>query len=194
MCTVCWLSHHHVNVLQGLDRGVDGAYGASIPLHAAASGDVILAYEMNGQPLPIDHGFPLRAVVPGVVGARNVKWLHKITTSCDESSSPWQQSDYKLCAESCPAACVVHNQAGTLRQYARCQQPKAACLSLSNLLRCASPQLAPHVHSIKARFSGSQRNCFTLSKLRRAFRRPGACKGLRVVWRRQQHHPRRGIG
>ena len=32
----------------------------------------------------------------GVVGARNVKWLHKITTSSEESSSPWQQSDYKL--------------------------------------------------------------------------------------------------
>jgi sulfite oxidase len=89
------LHARHVQ-FEGLDRGVDGAYGASIPLDSAASGDVVLAYEMNGQPLPVDHGFPLRAVVPGVVGARNVKWLHKITTSCDESSSPWQQSDYKL--------------------------------------------------------------------------------------------------
>jgi sulfite oxidase len=48
---------------EGLDRGVDGAYGASIPLDVAADGDVVLAYEMNGQPLPVDHGFPLRAVV-----------------------------------------------------------------------------------------------------------------------------------
>lgn len=38
-------------------------------------GDVILAYEMNGQPLSRDHGFPVRVIVPGVVGARNVKWL-----------------------------------------------------------------------------------------------------------------------
>lgn len=37
--------------------------------------DIILAYEMNGQPIPRDHGFPVRVIVPGVVGARNVKWL-----------------------------------------------------------------------------------------------------------------------
>lgn len=42
-------------------------------------GDVILAFSMNGEPIPRDHGFPLRAVVPGVVGARNVKWLDKVS-------------------------------------------------------------------------------------------------------------------
>lgn len=41
-------------------------------------GDVILAYEMNGVPIPADHGYPLRVVVPGVAGARNVKWLGKL--------------------------------------------------------------------------------------------------------------------
>lgn len=52
-------------------------YGASIPISKAMDprGDVILAYEMNGQPLNRDHGFPIRVIVPGVVGARNVKWL-----------------------------------------------------------------------------------------------------------------------
>ncbi|MBN3291953.1 SUOX protein, partial [Polypterus senegalus] len=83
---------------EGLDKDVTGtSYGASIPLHKALSedGDVLLAYEMNGEVLPLDHGFPLRVVVPGVVGARNVKWLGKIILSAEESQSHWQQNDYK---------------------------------------------------------------------------------------------------
>ncbi|XP_037823672.1 sulfite oxidase, mitochondrial isoform X2 [Lucilia sericata] len=72
-------------------------YGASIPLAKAMDerGDVILAYEMNGKPLNRDHGFPIRAIVPGTVGARNVKWLTRIEVSENESSSHWQQNDYK---------------------------------------------------------------------------------------------------
>ncbi|KAG7477434.1 hypothetical protein MATL_G00069530 [Megalops atlanticus] len=83
---------------EGLDRDVTGTtYGASIPLRKAVSedGDVLLAYEMNGEELPADHGFPVRVVVPGTVGARNVKWLGKIALSQEESSSHWQQNDYK---------------------------------------------------------------------------------------------------
>ncbi|CAH1399408.1 unnamed protein product [Nezara viridula] len=83
---------------EGLDYDPSGSYyGSSIPLYKALDkrGDVLLAYEMNGQPLSRDHGFPLRVVVPGVVGARNVKWLSKIIISEEESSSHWQQNDYK---------------------------------------------------------------------------------------------------
>ncbi|KAK0736010.1 Oxidoreductase, molybdopterin-binding domain-containing protein [Apiosordaria backusii] len=73
------------------------AYGASIPLSKALSptGDVLLAFNMNGEPLPRDHGFPLRAVVPGNVAARSVKWLNKIVISDEESPSQWQRRDYK---------------------------------------------------------------------------------------------------
>jgi sulfite oxidase len=51
----------------GLDRDFDKSYGASIPIEKAMDmkGDVILAFEMNGSELPIDHGFPLRVVAPG---------------------------------------------------------------------------------------------------------------------------------
>lgn len=83
---------------EGLDYDPSGSYyGSSIPLCKALDkrGDVLLAYEMNGKPLSRDHGFPLRVVVPGVVGARNVKWLSKIIISDEESSSHWQQNDYK---------------------------------------------------------------------------------------------------
>ncbi|KAK4995804.1 hypothetical protein LTR66_004463 [Elasticomyces elasticus] len=73
------------------------AYGASIPIDKAIDprGDVLLAYEMNGQSLPRDHGFPLRVLVPGHVAARSVKWVNKITMSGEESTSQWQQRDYK---------------------------------------------------------------------------------------------------
>lgn len=73
------------------------AYGASIPIDKAVDrrGDVLLAYEMNGKPLPPDHGYPLRVLVPGTVAARSVKWVNRIILSEDESSSQWQQRDYK---------------------------------------------------------------------------------------------------
>ncbi|KUI64171.1 Sulfite oxidase [Cytospora mali] len=82
---------HHVQ-LTGLE-----AYGASIPLSTAINpaNDVLLAFSMNGQPLTRDHGFPLRAVVPGHVAARSVKWLSKIVVSDEESTSQWQRRDYK---------------------------------------------------------------------------------------------------
>lgn len=67
-------------VHSGLDRDLTTCYGSSIPAGMAVDpkGDVLLAFEMNGEPIPRDHGFPIRAVVPGVVGARNVKWLDKV--------------------------------------------------------------------------------------------------------------------
>ncbi|XP_064473334.1 sulfite oxidase-like [Ornithodoros turicata] len=85
-------------VLDGLDLDPTGvSYGASILADKALDpkGDVILAYEMNGEELPRDHGYPVRAIVPGIVGARNVKWLGRITLSEVESNSHWQKGDYK---------------------------------------------------------------------------------------------------
>jgi len=68
-------------VFTALDRGVEGDvpqwYERSLPIADAAGG--LLAYEMNGGPLPPQHGFPLRLVVPGWYGMTNVKWLTRIT-------------------------------------------------------------------------------------------------------------------
>ncbi|XP_014248665.1 probable sulfite oxidase, mitochondrial [Cimex lectularius] len=83
---------------EGLDTDpTNTPYGASIPIEKVLDprGDVILAYEMNGEPLSRDHGFPIRVVVPGIVGARNVKWLGRIILSKEESESHWQRNDYK---------------------------------------------------------------------------------------------------
>ncbi|XP_004518817.1 probable sulfite oxidase, mitochondrial [Ceratitis capitata] len=85
-------------VLEGADLDpTSHPYGASIPLSKAMDerGDVILAYEMNGKVLSRDHGYPLRCIVPGTVGSRNVKWLSRIAVSENESNSHWQQNDYK---------------------------------------------------------------------------------------------------
>ena len=110
---------------EGMDYDPSGIpYGPSIPICKALDpkSDVLLAYEMNGEPIPLDHGFPVRVIVPGVVGARNVKWLGnlfsffwllwinfpwkisfkqrnfcsgKIIISKEESPSQWQRGDYK---------------------------------------------------------------------------------------------------
>ena len=73
------------------------AYGASIPVEKAVDklGDVLLAYKMNDKPLALDHGYPLRLLVPGTVAARSVKWITRIRLSDEESPSQWQRRDYK---------------------------------------------------------------------------------------------------
>ncbi|KAK9766613.1 hypothetical protein K7432_004180 [Basidiobolus ranarum] len=76
----------------------DTCYGSSIPLEMAINpaNDVLLAYEMNGCELTRDHGFPCRVIVPGVIGARSVKYLRKITIQNEESQSFYQKMDYKV--------------------------------------------------------------------------------------------------
>ncbi|KAG6410164.1 hypothetical protein SASPL_128215 [Salvia splendens] len=75
-----------------------GPYKASIPLSQATNpeADVFLAYEMNGETLNRDHGYPLRVVVPGVIGARSVKWLDSINILAEECQGFFVQKDYKM--------------------------------------------------------------------------------------------------
>jgi DMSO/TMAO reductase YedYZ molybdopterin-dependent catalytic subunit len=69
-------------VFTGLDRGIEGGeeqtYARALPLSEIRGGDLLLAYEMNGAPLPPQHGFPLRLVVPGWYGMTSVKWLARV--------------------------------------------------------------------------------------------------------------------
>lgn len=84
----------------GLDTTHQGgeqfAFGGSIPIEKAMSAEVLLAYEMNGRSLPPQHGFPLRVLVPGYIGARSVKWLASIVLQGAPSTNYYQAHAYKV--------------------------------------------------------------------------------------------------
>lgn len=71
-------------------------FGGSIDLAKAVSAEVLLASGLNGAPLAAAHGFPLRAVVPGWIGARSVKWLGRITLSAEPSPNYFQSRAYRV--------------------------------------------------------------------------------------------------
>ena len=84
----------------GLDqvarRGDRFGFGGSIELEKALGSEVLLATRLNGAPLPPAHGFPLRAVVPGWIGARSVKWLGRITLLATASDNYFQSQAYRM--------------------------------------------------------------------------------------------------
>jgi sulfane dehydrogenase subunit SoxC len=73
----------------GIEGGIPQTYERALPIAEAER--ALLAYEMNGQPLPPQHGFPLRLVVPGWYGMQNVKWLTRITV-LDEPYTGFQNA------------------------------------------------------------------------------------------------------
>jgi sulfane dehydrogenase subunit SoxC len=84
----------------GLDRGIDGGieqqYQRSLSVEDALGEDLLLAYEMNGQPLPPQHGFPLRLVVPGWYGMTSVKWLSEIEVIAEPFAGYQQLQAYRM--------------------------------------------------------------------------------------------------
>jgi DMSO/TMAO reductase YedYZ molybdopterin-dependent catalytic subunit len=90
-------------VLEGADRGAPKeeplppgpiSYVWSLPRAKAIQPEVLIAYEMNGRDLPPDHGFPVRAIVPGHYGMASVKWLTHIQAVREPFHGYWQTSDY----------------------------------------------------------------------------------------------------
>jgi sulfite oxidase len=89
--------HVAFSCLDDIDlEGEQFRFGASIPMAKAMSPEVLLAYEMNGEALAPEHGFPLRVVTPGYAGVRSPKWLAAITVQDAPSDNHMQQRDYKL--------------------------------------------------------------------------------------------------
>jgi sulfite oxidase len=85
---------------EGLDRCEEAdppqRFAGSIPRAKAEGDEVLLATEMNGEPLPPVHGAPLRVVVPGYIGARSVKWLDRIELRDAPSDGYYQATAYRL--------------------------------------------------------------------------------------------------
>ncbi|MEV0253777.1 sulfite oxidase [Streptomyces sp. NPDC050732] len=103
------LSDRAVDVMP---RGLDDEYVTSngtnygrvrrpMPISKALD-DVILAYEMNGAPLPPDHGFPVRLLAPSWVGISSIKWLGDIEVSTTPLYSPWNTDFYRLYGDAYP--------------------------------------------------------------------------------------------
>jgi DMSO/TMAO reductase YedYZ molybdopterin-dependent catalytic subunit len=90
-------------VLEGADQGMPKekpvppsriSYTRSLPRDKAIQREVLIAYQMNGCDLPLDHGYPVRAIVPGHYGMASVKWLTRIHAVRGPFQGYWQTSDY----------------------------------------------------------------------------------------------------
>ena len=67
----------------------------SVPIEKGLK-DCLLVWEMNGAPLPVIHGGPVRLIVPGYFGVNNVKWVRRLAATTDESGAKIQQSGYRM--------------------------------------------------------------------------------------------------
>ena len=90
-------------ILQGADKGQlteepktpgEIHFARSLPLEKARQAEVLLAYQMNGEDLPAEHGFPLRAIIPGWYGMASVKWLTSIEVTDRPFHGYWQTAEY----------------------------------------------------------------------------------------------------
>ncbi len=79
----------------GIERGVEQDYQRGLPLDEALRDDVLVAHTMNGAPLPPQHGFPARLVVPGWYGMAHVTWLDRIETT-PTTFDGYQMRAYRL--------------------------------------------------------------------------------------------------
>jgi DMSO/TMAO reductase YedYZ molybdopterin-dependent catalytic subunit len=83
----------HTDGVKAIFTGADD-YRDSVTLAHALNPDALLAWEMNGQPLRTEHGFPARLLIPGIYGMKNVKWLTGITIVADDFHGFWQSQGW----------------------------------------------------------------------------------------------------
>ena len=69
-------------------------YESSIPVEVALRDDSLLAHTMNGEPLQRNHGAPIRLVLPGIYGYKQVKWITRIVVVAGNHKGYWEQRGY----------------------------------------------------------------------------------------------------
>lgn len=90
-------------ILEGKDQGEVNEepkspgtihFARSLSLAKARQPEVLIAYQMNGKDLSPEHGFPVRAIIPGYYGMASVKWLTRITATVSQYEGYWQTLEY----------------------------------------------------------------------------------------------------
>ena len=90
-------------LLVGLDtESPENGFRRVLPVAKAMHPDTLLAYGLNGEQLPRDHGFPVRALVPGWVGSSNVKWLGRVVVSSEQLWTRNNTESYVLIGDDYP--------------------------------------------------------------------------------------------
>ena len=112
-------------------------FGGSIPLAKACRPEVLLAWAMNGEPLPVVHGAPLRVVVPGYIGARSVKWLERVEVRARPWEGYFQHVIYRLLPEDGTVAPGAGFELGVVALNSEILSPRTARRSPSARSRCA---------------------------------------------------------
>ena len=80
------------------------AFLRSVPIEEAIDAGALIAFRMNGAPLPVLHGGPARLVVPGWAANNWTKWLRKIVVSAEESPEFYMQKGYRIARHPVPPA------------------------------------------------------------------------------------------
>ncbi len=90
-------------LLVGLDKdSPEGGFRRALPVEKAMHPDTLLTYSLNGEDLPRDHGYPVRALVPGWVGSSNIKWLGRIVVSSQPQWTRNNTTSYVLIGDEFP--------------------------------------------------------------------------------------------
>lgn len=99
------------SALDVMPQGLDAqALRRPMSIEKALDSETLVVTHMNGKPLPPDHGFPARLLVPGWVGVANVKWVGSIEVSATPLQSPWNTTSYIMIGDAYPNHPPVHSQ------------------------------------------------------------------------------------